>query len=315
MAWFECGSPDDPPVLVLHGGPGGRSRAASLAWFDGLRVRCIAFDQRGCGLSTPAGGCEANTLDDLVDDIERLRGHLGLDAWAVAGGSWGATVAVSYAARHPARVRGLFLRSSFLGSVEEVAHFFAAWPRWLGEDGARFLGWRDQRPVPDPVALLQHGTAASSAGTGYALRAARIAWAWDAYEQWQSRPGGCAAHPDARLDLAAAERFAADPATPLGLPTPLRVQWHYLRQRCFLTPERMAAQLQVLDQRLRAVPVSLVHGDADAVCDVGVGRGLAQRWPHARWWPVPGAGHAMDAPVMRAALVNAARHWVADATA
>ena len=49
MAWFSVGDAEAIPVIVLHGGPGGRSRVASLNWFDGLGVRCIAYDQRGCG--------------------------------------------------------------------------------------------------------------------------------------------------------------------------------------------------------------------------------------------------------------------------
>ena len=224
MAWFSVGDEAAPPVLVLHGGPGGRSRVPSLNWFDGLGVRCIAFDQRGCGASLPAGECAHNTLALLVADIEALREHLGVARWAVAGGSWGALLAVAYAAQHPARVEGLFLRSAFLGSAAEVDAFFAPWPQWLGPDGAARLGWPQggveglrRGRVPDPVTLLQavlpsmDGSNVGGPGEpGDTMAAARIASAWQAYEAAQSVPGGLLARPAARWLGQAAEAPADD---------------------------------------------------------------------------------------------------------
>ena len=67
--WCEGGDAQGLPVLMVHGGPGGRSRAEVLSWWDGLPVRWIAIDQRGCGQSLPEGGVEHNTLDALIDDM------------------------------------------------------------------------------------------------------------------------------------------------------------------------------------------------------------------------------------------------------
>ena len=47
-------------------------------------------------------------------DIERLREHLGVEKWTVFGGSWGSTLALAYAIKHPDRVAGLVLRGIFL---------------------------------------------------------------------------------------------------------------------------------------------------------------------------------------------------------
>ena len=46
-----------------------------------------------------------NTTDRLVADMERLREHLGIDRWLITGGSWGTTLALSYAQRYEARRR------------------------------------------------------------------------------------------------------------------------------------------------------------------------------------------------------------------
>lgn len=303
MAWSSVGDAAAPPVLILHGGPGGRSRAASVNWFEGLGLRCIVHDQRGCGASTPAGACDHNELDTLVADIERLREHLGLAHWAVAGGSWGALLVVAYASRHPQRVDGLFLRSAFLGSAAEVDHFFAPWAHWLGRAGAAWLGWPEgvsDAPVPDPVRLLELLTARG----GTSADAARVASAWQAFEQAQALPGGLAARPGACWARPVSE-------DPTGLPSGLRVQWHYLRQGCFIDEAWREAALAQLDTLLASRPVMLVHGQADAVCDVAVSRRLAQRWPQARLVEVPGAGHDMDHPALRQALTEAASVWSA----
>ena len=52
----------------------------------------------------PHASLEDNTTWDLVDDIERLREHLGIERWQVFGGSWGSTLALAYAETHPERV-------------------------------------------------------------------------------------------------------------------------------------------------------------------------------------------------------------------
>ena len=45
-------------------------------------------------------------LRHLVADLETLRRHLGIERWAVFGGSWGSTLALAYAEAHPERCRG-----------------------------------------------------------------------------------------------------------------------------------------------------------------------------------------------------------------
>ena len=299
--WCQCGPSDGMPVLVLHGGPGGRTRQAPFGWFGGLPVRCLAFDQRGCGQSTPSGSLQGNTLSDLLVDIERLRIRLGLDAWAIAGGSWGALLAIAYAGTHPGKVRGLYLRSAFLGSDVEVASFFALWPEWLGQAGAAWLGAAEPA---SPLAMMRRDNGAPDA-TG--ISPGRLARAWQAFEQLQGRPGGVAAWRGARFEPAAGE----PPPHPDNMPPGMAVQLHYLQHACFAPPAALAQWLRVIDAALATRPIALVHGLADAVCDPEQTRTLARRWPDARATWVEGAGHDMDWPPMRAALTHAAIDWVA----
>ena len=310
--WCETGLPGGAPVLVLHGGPGGRTRAAPFAWFDGLPVRCIAFDQRGCGQSTPTGGLEHNTLVHLVADIERLRAELNIEAWGVVGGSWGALLAVAYAAAHPQRVTGLFLRSAFLGSDAEVARFFEPWAAWLGDAGAAWLGVAESR---NPLGLLDPIAAAPGGGR---ISPARVTLAWQAFESAQAGAGGLGAQPGARFKPPPESVPAAQTAqTAQGdeLPAGLAIQAHYLQQHCFLQPGVVDGWLSVLRNALATRPVSLVHGLADAVCHADVTAALATHWPHAKVHGVEGAGHDMDAPLMRHALTESARKWFARSAA
>jgi proline iminopeptidase len=100
----QCGNPDGVPVVVLHGGPGGgcSRRCGGISSPEDYRI--ILFDQRGCGRSRPHASVRGNTTWHLV---RRYRGDpdtLGIERWAVFGGSWGATLGLIYAQTHPDRV-------------------------------------------------------------------------------------------------------------------------------------------------------------------------------------------------------------------
>jgi proline iminopeptidase len=97
----ESGNPTGKPVIFLHGGPGGGSDPKQRRFFHPQKYRIVNFDQRGCGKSTPYASLEANTTWDLVADIEKIRGHLGIERWQVFGGSWGSTLALAYSETHP----------------------------------------------------------------------------------------------------------------------------------------------------------------------------------------------------------------------
>ena len=99
--WEVSGNPDGIPVVFLHGGPGAGASPAHRRFFDPSAYRVVIFDQRGAGRSTPLGELKDNTTAQLIEDMERLRGHLDIDHWMLFGGSWGSTLALAYAQRHP----------------------------------------------------------------------------------------------------------------------------------------------------------------------------------------------------------------------
>jgi proline iminopeptidase len=86
MYWEQSGNPNGVPVLFLHGGPGAGSTPAHRRFFDPDHYRIVIFDQRGSGRSTPLGEISDNTMPHLINDIETLRQHHGIDKWLIFGG-------------------------------------------------------------------------------------------------------------------------------------------------------------------------------------------------------------------------------------
>lgn len=312
---------DRPTVLLLHGGPGGQTRPESLTPWAGLPLRWVAVDQRGCGRSTPAGERRGQTLTALVDDLEQLRQALGLGAWALAAGSWGVRLALAYAARHPGRVQGLWLRSPFLGSLAETRRYIAPWRRWLGAAGLAALGEPSVAAVEALYAALPDPRLAAEAAEGRLpapLDRLPVARLWQAFDNAQSAAGGLAAQAQPELP---AERLAALLAPPSGpADASLQAAWalHALHGQQAWGGARTGEQAglgawveaRAIADRLPG-PVAVVGGRADACCDPAVVDGLARLWPQAVVDRVDGAGHRMGDALLAPALRRSACAWAA----
>jgi len=98
------------PIIVLHGGPDFNHNYL-LPEMDRLADSCrlIYYDQRGRGKSSAGVAAEDVSIESEVEDLERLRQHLGLDAISLLGHSWGALLAMEYAIRHAHRISRLVL--------------------------------------------------------------------------------------------------------------------------------------------------------------------------------------------------------------
>ena len=141
--WEVCGNPDGKPAVAFHGGPGSGCTPGWRRYFDPAAYRIVLFDQRGAGRSRPHASepgidLSTNTTAHLLSDIERLRAHLDIARWLVLGMSWGTTLALAYAERHPDRVSAMVLASVATTTAQEVdwitrgvgAFFPEAWARF-----------------------------------------------------------------------------------------------------------------------------------------------------------------------------------------
>jgi len=113
---YRCAG-DGPPLVCLSGGPG---RAAEyLGDLGGLSRsrRLVLPDSRGVGSSADPADPATFRVDRLVEDVEALRAHLGLERMDLLAHSAGVILATLYAAAHPARVARLLLIAPGLYSV------------------------------------------------------------------------------------------------------------------------------------------------------------------------------------------------------
>jgi len=122
--YSQYGNPKGEAIVILHGGPGSKSKPKHVKGYELDKYYVVAFDQRGCGESTPSGSLKSNTTYDLIKDIERLRSKLKIEKWYVAGRSWGATLALAYSEAYPKAVKGLLLSSVFLARPRDVKWAF-----------------------------------------------------------------------------------------------------------------------------------------------------------------------------------------------
>jgi proline iminopeptidase len=285
----QCGSASGVPMVYLHGGPGSGSSPRHRQFFDPKRCRAVLFDQRGCGRSLPRGALLHNHTDALVRDIEVLRQHLGIARWLVVGGSWGAGLALAYAAAHPTACLGLVLRGVFLGRSSDVDWFFQGAARRLPDAWQQLAeqvpGTLDSAVLPRLHAGL-HG-----ANGATALACAR---AWEAWEQSLSQQR-CVAAQDLALHDAGANLLIDK----------YRIQSHYLINRCF----RPGTGLLPHADRLSGLPTAILHGRMDAICPPQAASELHQRLSGSRLHWVEGCGHNPFEPGNAAALVAAIDHF------
>ncbi|MEY4575958.1 MAG: proline iminopeptidase [Pseudomonadota bacterium] len=276
--YFEqYGNPNGKPALFVHGGPGGGTTPAQARFWDPTRYRIVLFDQRGCGRSTPHASLERNTTWDLVSDMEALRTHLGIARWQVFGGSWGSTLALAYAERHPERVTELVLRGIFTLRKRELDWFYQ-------EGGASRIfpdAWEAYvAPIPpEERADMMQAYYKRLTGSDTAVRV-QAAKAWSLWEAVTStlRPS-----PEMKASMSK-DDFALAFA---------RIECHYFVNGGFFERE---SQLLEDAQRIRHIPGVIVQGRYDIVCPMETAWALHRAWPEAELHVAQTSGHSAFEP-------------------
>jgi proline iminopeptidase len=289
VSWEASGAPDGKPAVVLHGGPGQGCAPNMRRAFDPRRYRIILFDQRGCGRSTPHAsdpGTEMrfNTTEHLIGDMEALRAHLGVERWLLAGGSWGSTLALAYAERHPSCVSEIVLNGVTTSRRAEA--------KWLYEGAARFFpeAWeRFRGHVPeadrDGDVIAAYARRMEHVDAMVRLAASR---AWCAWE-------------DAVLSLEPqAETSPYGGMSTEDLLAFVRICTHYLHHGAWLEDGALIRDAN----RLAGIPGVLIHGRRDLSCPVETAYELARAWPGAELVVLEDAGH-LRSDSKRAALLRA----------
>ncbi len=268
----ESGNPEGSPALFIHGGPGGTTSPKQRRYFDPSHYRIVLFDQRGCGRSTPHASLQDNTTWHLVDDMEGLREHLRIDRWLLFGGSWGSTLALAYAEKHPQRVSALVLRGIFMLRRSEI--------QWFYQSGASRIFPDAWEHYLEPIPEKERGDLLAAYHRRLTSDDPKVrepaAHAWTRWEKstcyLEPRSDAVAEADDATYSLA----FA-------------RIESHYFVHGGFFKPES-----QLLDNidRIRDLPAVIVQGRYDLVCPMQTAWELHRAWPEADFRIVPTSGHS-----------------------
>ncbi|GAA2178825.1 prolyl aminopeptidase [Leucobacter tardus] len=299
--WEECGNPAGKPVVFLHGGPGGGCAPDHRRYFDPSRYRIVLFDQRGCGRSTPHASApdadlSTNTTWHLVADIERLREYLGIDRWQVFGGSWGSTLALTYAETHADRVSELVLRGIFTLRRSEI--------EWFYQNGASHLypdAWEEYlAPIPeeergDLVAAYHRRLFDTDPAVHVPAGVAWTVWENSTIRLFPDE----ASIAEARADEASAVAFA-------------RIENHYFSNGGWLEEGQL---IRDASTTLSGIPAVIVQGRYDACTPPRTAWDLHRAWPEADFVMVPDAGHAASEPGIVDALVRATDRFAGEGSA
>jgi proline iminopeptidase len=263
--WETCGNPDGVPAIVLHGGPGSGAAPWWQQFFDPARYRVVLMDQRGCGRSLPSA-CDDrdalinNTTAHLIDDIEHLRELLGFDRWLVFGGSWGSTLGLAYAVRHPERVTALVLWAVVTTRARDVHWLTHTMGDVYPDDFDALLSVLPEQNRTGNIVAALHGMLMSDDPE----ECHRAAAAWCAWEDRIATLAG-PVEPSPRW---------AEPRDRLGF---ARLVTHYLGNFAFLADDAITGQLH----RLAGISTYLVRGRLDIASPLRSAADVARLIPGA----------------------------------
>jgi proline iminopeptidase len=274
--WEARGNPDGKPALIVHGGPGSGLVGSTGRSFDRDRYRVVLFDQRGCGrslphASDPAADMSVNTTEHLLADIERLREHLGIERWLLFGGSWGSTLILAYAERHPERVTEIVIPNVTMCRRSEIDWLYRGVGRFFPEQWERF-----RAGVPaaerDGDILAAYSRLMEDRNAAVRGKAAADWLAWEdavISQEHQGTPGAYSSRPpDAQLAF-------------------VRICAHYYCHAAWLDEGALLRDAN----RLAGIPGVLIHGRLDMGSPLVTAWELARAWPDAELHVIADSGH------------------------
>ncbi len=279
----ECGKADGVPIVFLHGGPGGSCEPAHRRYYDPERYRIILFDQRGCGKSRPHASLKNNTTQDLIDDLEQIREHLGIDKWVVFGGSWGSTLALAYAETHADRVLGLVVRGIFLCRQQDIDWFYQGGAARLFPDA-----WDDFiAPIPENERSSMVEAYHKRLTSDNELERMAAAKAWSI---WEGRTATL-------IRNSAVIDYFSDPHIALSI---ARIECHFFTNNSFFEENQLLENAY----KLKDIPGFIVHGRYDVICPIDQAFALHEKWPNGQLKVIADAGHAVSEAGITKALVE-----------
>jgi len=145
---------DGPPLVLLHGLSSSKRIWDLTAPLLLDRFRVVALDQRSHGRSDQPD--DGYGFDDVTADLAAFIETLGIESPAIVGHSWGANVALAYAAANPDAVRSIVLVDGGVVDISQRGTWEQAEPRMRppeidGTPVERFVGFMSRWPQLEDV--------------------------------------------------------------------------------------------------------------------------------------------------------------------
>ena len=235
----QMGNPKGEPVIYFHGGPGGCCKNSHGKYFNLKKQRLIMFDQRGCGRSKADDPVNLNDTKRLVKDGKRLLEFLDInEPVIVAGGSWGATLALLFAEKYPESVKQICLYAVFLARREDM--------EWMLRGSGQFY--------PDLLEEIRRQSEGENPYTHYAkliftddLGSIQTAVKYMVHYEYQL----------GRLDAA-----FNDVSIDNDVINSARISLYYAANRYFLTDNEILKDIE----KIQNIPTLIVHNRLDMCC-------------------------------------------------
>ena len=286
----QCGNPKGKPAIFLHGGPGGGCGSLSRRFFNPKKYRIILFDQRGCGRSKPHTCLEDNTTWHLIEDIESIRERLDIKKWLVFGGSWGSTLAIAYAQKHPKNVSQMVLRGIFMLRQKELQWFYQYGASEMYPEA--WQGFLKEIPENEWDDLIE-----SYRKIFYGDDEEKKLSAAKAWSKWEASCSFINYNPNA-----VKESINAEFALAFAL-----IENHYFINKGFLDYEN-----QLLDNIdiIRDIPSIIIQGRYDVVCPPTTAYELHSQWPESELVIAPFSGHSAFEKEITHELIKATNKFI-----
>ena len=290
--YFElCGNPKGKPVFVIHGGPGSGCSPSMRQFFNPDKFLIVLHDQRGAGKSRPNAELRENTTQNLVEDIEKLRKKLELEKIFLFGGSWGSTLSLAYAETYPENVSGMVLRGIWLGTKDEVYHFWNGIPMFFPEMYESFVNTLPDSVLPpndDKLVILMQSEDRTDREK-YAKITSR----------YEYKACGLNISEESLNEYYGSEDNMAE------IYTEALLTHYYASNKCFLEEGQLLRDVH----KIQNIPSIIINGRYDMVCPPVTANKLHKNLPLSRLIIVEEAGHLMSEKPIEKELLKAMRDF------
>ena len=217
-------------------------------------------------------------------DIERLREMAGVEKWLVYGGSWGSTLALAYAEKHPERVPELVVRGIYTLTKAELDWYYQFGVSEMFPDKwERFI-------APIPPEERHEMMFAYHRRLTHEDKSVRLAAA-KAWSIWEGETITLLPEPSTSTpfeDEEYAHAFA-------------RIENHFFVNAGWMEEGQLLRDAH----KLKDIPGVIVHGRYDMPCPAKYAWALHKAWPKAEFHLIEGAGHAYSQPGILDQLIRA----------